>query len=143
MENEPIVIERTFNAPVEKVWNALTDSQQMKQWYFDIADFKPEVGFEFRFYGGTEEKQYLHICKILAVVPKEKLAHTWRYDTYEGNSEVIFELFEGDSPDETKLKLTHEGLDTFPRDNPDFAKESFMEGWNYIIGSSLKSFVEN
>ena len=52
MNNEPFVIERTYNAPVEKVWKAITDNDLMKQWYFKIAAFKPEVGFEFSFDGG-------------------------------------------------------------------------------------------
>jgi hypothetical protein len=43
----------------------------------------------------------------------------------------------------TKLKLIHEGLGTFPARNPDFAKENFEEGWNWIIGTSLKEFLEN
>ena len=30
MKTEPFVIERTFNAPAEKVWKALTDKEQMK-----------------------------------------------------------------------------------------------------------------
>ena len=37
MKNEPFVIERTYNATAEKVWQAITDKNQMKQWYFDIA----------------------------------------------------------------------------------------------------------
>jgi uncharacterized protein YndB with AHSA1/START domain len=47
MENDPFVIERTYNAPIAKVWKALTDKNDMKQWYFDLSEFKPEVGFEF------------------------------------------------------------------------------------------------
>jgi hypothetical protein len=43
---------------------------------------------------------------------------------------------------QTHLKLTHEGLETFPADNPDFAKGNFVEGWNWIIGTSLKEFLE-
>ena len=46
---EAVVIERTFNAPVAKVWNAITDAEEMRQWYFDLKEFKPEVGFEFEF----------------------------------------------------------------------------------------------
>jgi uncharacterized protein YndB with AHSA1/START domain len=34
MNNKDLVIEKTFNAPVEKVWKAITDLDQMKQWYF-------------------------------------------------------------------------------------------------------------
>jgi len=57
MKTEPVLIERTLNASVDSVWQALTDNQKMKQWYFDIEEFEPEVGFEFKFYGGNEEKK--------------------------------------------------------------------------------------
>ena len=140
MKNETIVIERTFDAPIEKVWNAITDKDEMKKWYFDLEEFKPEVGFEFQFTGGTEYKTYLHLCKITEVIAGKKLTHSWRYDGYEGNSFVTFELFE--EGDKTRLRLTHEGLETFPANNPDFAKENFVEGWTSIIGSSLKEFLE-
>ena len=49
MKNEPFVIERTFNASKEKVWKAITNKNEMKLWYFDLEEFKPEIGFEFRF----------------------------------------------------------------------------------------------
>ena len=58
MTNEPFVIERTYNATIEKVWNAITNKNEMKQWYFDLAAFKPEVGFEFTFTGGNEGRTF-------------------------------------------------------------------------------------
>lgn len=136
----PLVVERTYDAPVETVWAAITEKEQIKGWSFDIKEFKPEVGFEFQFYGGTPEKQYLHLCKVLEVVKFKKLRYSWRYDGYEGNSTVTFELF----PDKnkTKVRLTHEGLESFPRNNPDFAKKNFEGGWESLIGSLLKEFVE-
>lgn len=135
----PIIIERTFKAPVNLVWKAITDKEDMKKWYFDLSEFRPEVGFEFRFTGGTEEKTYLHISEITEVVENKKLAYSWCYDGYEGKSFVSFELFE--EGDETRLKLTHEGLETFPPIK-DFAKENFVAGWTEIIVKSLKDFVE-
>jgi len=111
----------------------------MKQWYFDLAEFKPEIGFEFQFLGGTEDKKYLHICKITEVVALKKLIYSWRYDGYQGISHVTFELYpEGNG---TRLKLTHKGLETFPADNSDFARENFAAGWTDIIGRSLKEFL--
>ena|ERR1700740_351591 len=141
MKTEPFVIERKLNAPVEKVWKAITDREQMKQWYFDIADFKPELGCEFSFAGkGNEGQAYLHLCKITKIDPFKTLQYSWRYKDYGGNSFVTFELFpEGNA---TRLKLTHEGLETFPIENKDFAKESFVEGWTYLVGTSIKEFVE-
>ena len=139
--NQPFSIERVLNAPSEKVWKAITDKAQMKQWYFDLAEFKPEVGFEFTFYGqGHKGEQYLHLCKITEVIPGKKLTYSWRYDKYEGNSFVSFELFE--EGNKTRLKLTHEGLETFPANNPDFAKESFTQGWTELIGKLLPGFLE-
>src|SRR5690242_12554165 len=122
MKPEPFVIERLVNAPIEKVWKAITDKEQMKKWYFDISEFKPEVGFEFTFEGGAEDRIYVHLCKIIEVIPDKKLKHSWRYKGYEGESFVTWELFsEGNA---TKVKLTHEGLETFPP-IADFAKENF------------------
>ena len=140
MSTQPFVIERTFPVPAARVWQALTDNEQMKQWYFDIPGFKAEPGFEFSFTGGTEENQYLHLCKVIEVIPGKKLTHSWRYDGYPGDSFVSFELFEeGES---TRLRLTHTGLETLGP-NPDFAKENFEMGWTSIVGTALKRFLEN
>ena len=45
MNKSPFVIERVYNAPIQLVWEAITNRDQMKQWYFDLKEFKPEVGF--------------------------------------------------------------------------------------------------
>ena len=140
MTNEPFVIERTLNAPLEKVWKAITDKDQMKQWYFDLAEFKPVVGFEFEFTAGSKEVSYLHKCRITTVEVNKKLAYTWAYEGYPGNSEVTIELVAEE--DKTKLTLTHTGLDTFPADIKDFARSSFEKGWTYIIGTSIVKFFE-
>src|SRR4030081_3066355 len=136
---EAVVIERTFNAPVAKVWKALTDVGEMRQWYFDLKEFKAESGFEFEFIVEHEGMTYHHLCKVTEVIPQKKIAYTWRYKGHEGDSLVTFELFP--DGDKTRLKLTHEGLETFPK-TPAFARKSFMGGWTYLIGSSLKKFVE-
>lgn len=140
MNNQPFVIERTFVATAETVWKAITDKHAMKQWYFDLAEFKPEIGFEFQFTGGPPEKQYLHLCTVTEVIPGKKLTYSWRYDGYPGNSFVTFELF--DEGNTTRVRLTHAGLGTFPKDEPDFAVKNFEAGWTDIIGRSLKEFIE-
>lgn len=141
MSPSPFIIERTLNAPIDLVWLAITDKAQMKQWYFDLADFKAEVGFTFEFFGGPEDGiQYHHVCEITEVIPGKKLTYSWRYEGYEGISYVTFELTpEGQA---TRIKLTHAGLDTFPASNPDFAKENFAQGWTDFIGKELKMYVE-
>lgn len=139
MSTQPFVIERTLNAPASLVWQAITDPDKMKEWYFSIPGFKAEAGYEFSFTGGPDDRQYLHLCRITEVIPEKKLVHTWRYDGYAGNSTVTFELFaEGDK---TKIKLTHEGLESFGTENPDFAKTNFAAGWTEIIGRVLPDYL--
>lgn len=141
MNTQPIVIERKFNAPVSKVWKAITDKNEMKKWYFDLEEFKAEPGFKFQFLASNDpEKPYLHHCKVKEVVVGKKLSYSWRYEAYPGDSLVTFELFE--QGEGTLLKLTHEGVETFATDNPDFAKESFTAGWTEIIHTSLKDYLE-
>lgn len=140
MTTQPFIIERVFDAPIEEVWRALTQKELMKEWYFDLKEFKPEVGFQFSFTGGpSPDRQYLHLCEITELIPEKKLSHSWKYDGYEGISYLTFELFE--LGDKTKLILTHSGLETFPANNPDFAASNFEKGWNAIINTSLVNFL--
>jgi uncharacterized protein YndB with AHSA1/START domain len=140
MSTQPFVIERVYSAPIQKVWEAITVKEKMKEWYFDLAEFKPEVGFEFEFTAGDKDNfQYRHLCRVTKVVEGKTIAYTWRYDGYDGDSEVTWELFpEGNG---TKLILTHSGLETFPPLDS-FKKENFVAGWTHITGISLKEYLE-
>ena len=136
---EAVIIERTLNAPVAQVWKALTDVDQMRQWYFDLKEFKPEVGFEFEFVVEHDGNTYHHLCRVTEVISEIKIAYTWRYKNEPGDSLVTIELFaEGNK---TRLKLTHSGIETFPK-TPAYARKNFEAGWTQIIGSELKQFVE-
>ena len=133
--------EYIYHTSPEKLWNAITVKEEMKLWYFDLEEFKPEVGFEFRFWGGTENRKYLHICVITEVSPGQKLCHTWSYDGIPGLTNLCFEIVPIN--DETaKLKLFHSGFETFPTDNPDLDPKNFDKGWEYILGTSLKNYLE-
>src|ERR1041385_7105013 len=136
---EAVMIERTFNAPVARVWKALTDVEQMRQWYFDLKAFEARPGFEFEFVVEHGGHTYHHLCKVTEVVPEKRIAYTWRYKGEPGDSLVTIELSpEGNT---TRLKLTHTGIETFPK-TPADARKNFEAGWTAIIGSELKQFVE-
>ncbi len=140
MEHKPFQIERTYNASVEKVWKAITDKNEMKKWSFDIAELKPVVGFEFRFLGGKDPANpYVHLCKVTEVIPLKKFSYTWRFEGIPSNTLLTFELFEEGK--NTRLKLTHAGLESFPADNPDLAESEFAKGWTSILDVSLKGYL--
>jgi uncharacterized protein YndB with AHSA1/START domain len=139
-KNRPLIIEQLLKAPASHVWDAITSKEQMKKWYCDLASFETEVGFEFQFEEGPDDRLYLHKCRITEVIPLQKLSYTWRYEGYPGVSTVLFLLEpQGTS---TLLRLIHEDLRTFPGDNPDFAEENFRAGWTHIIQTALREFFE-
>lgn len=142
METKPLIVERTYHAPIQKLWIAITDKDQMKEWFFDLQEFKAEKGFKFQFTGGDENIQYLHECEILVCDPPNKLSYSWAYPGYPGYSVLTWELF-SEMDNQTRLKLTHDGLESFPQDNPNFRVESFTAGWNYFVNEALPLFVEN
>ena len=140
-DEKPIIVEQAFDADINAVWDALTKIDLMRQWYFDdIPDFKPEVGFETQFTVTNEGRDFPHMWKVIEAIPAKKIAYSWKYDTYPGDSFVEFELFERD--DSTKLKLTVHVLDDFPDDIPEFKRESCVAGWEYFIKQRLREFLE-
>lgn len=140
MASQPLVVERVYQAPADRVWKALTNEEDMRKWYFDVSGFKPETGYEFEFTGGTETEQWRHLCKVIAVDPGKMLRHTWRYDGYPGSSTVTWEIF--DEGDRTRVRLTHEGLDTFPAEVAAFNVSNFQQGWNDILENLLRKYVQ-
>lgn len=139
----PYKLERTYPAPIAKVWAAITVRDQMKKWYFDFPEnFKPEVGCEFDWYAGPPDgKQWLHRGKITEVVDGRKLAHTWEHPGYTGKAKVIWELSEISST-VTKLNFTFEILVPFDPKKEALQRKNFVEGWNHIIKTSLEEYLK-
>lgn len=138
---DPIIKEVLLDATPAKVWKAITDRDEMKQWYFDLKEFKAVPGFEFEFEGGPDDRIYIHQCRITEVIPLKKLSYTWSYKGYQGTTLVTFQLFE--EGERTRLQLTHEGLESFAvNNNPDLDRKNFDAGWTHIIGTSLKEYID-
>lgn len=140
--SHPIIIEQKVNAPAGKVWKALTDKNEMKIWYFDIADFIPQEGAVFNFYEPGDEKKYHHQAKILEIIPEKKLKHTWFYPEFSDQETIItWELYpDGEN---TLIRLIHENINGFNDLGENFSEKAFTEGWTQIIEESLKKYLES
>jgi uncharacterized protein YndB with AHSA1/START domain len=102
-----IRIERRYDSPVERVWRAVTEPDEMERWFVVRPSWKPELGETFEAYG--------HRGEITELDRPRAFAWTW------GVEEYRFEL-EPDG-DGCRLVFTH----VF---NPDLGpREQHERGW--------------
>lgn len=140
-QEEPIVVEHTYDAPPDRVWRAITHKDEMPKWFFEgISDFRAEVGFDTRFDVTNEGKVYPHHWRVTEVVPHQRIAYDWLYTGFPGASLVKWELSR--DGERTKLKLTHTGVSSFPQDDKAFSRESCRGGWEYFLGRLEKHLAD-
>ncbi len=137
---EAVIVEQTFQNSPEEVWMAITSLDQMQQWFFpNIESFKPEVGFETTFNVTVEDRNFLHLWKIIEVIPMKRITYNWKYGGYSGDSEVLFDLFNQNGL--TTVKLSHQVIVPFPTGIAAFSRSSCLEGWNYFIKKRLVEYL--
>lgn len=137
----PIIVEATYSTSAENVWEAITQLEKMRKWFFpNIESFHTEVGFETSFAVQSGERTFTHLWKIKEVIPFKKISYNWRYEEYESNGFVEFEIFE--KKEGTQLRLTNIVTEDYPSDVAEFKRESCIGGWNYFLGERLKAFLE-
>ena len=116
--------------PPKAVWEYLTNPELMELWLMK-NDFKPVVGHEFQFRTNPHpdvEFGGVFYCKVLDVVPFEKLSYSWKGGPADGtttiDSIVNWELRPKDGG--TELFLDHNNF-TIMQNLPLF--NSMIDGW--------------
>jgi len=140
--DSPIIIEHQYKASAQQLWQALTNLEQMQQWYFEnLPNFKPKVGFETAFVVHNEGRTFTHLWEVLVVIPQKEITYSWRFKEYKGESTSQF-LIEHETETTVNLKLIIEILKDFPADVPEFRVESGLAGWHYFLKQRLTQFLE-
>lgn len=135
---QQLIIERQIMAPVERVWQALTNIGDLKKWLSFLPDFEAKVGFKTEFdLGPDAEHKYHHYLEVTEVVERQRLSYTWDYGGMSKGSSVTFDLTA--AGDNTRLVLTCY-IEHVPSDDPDFMKNAKM-GWNFTA-DGLKQYAE-
>lgn len=140
--SEPVVVEQKYDASRAALWKAITDHKQMIEWFFeDIPEFNAEAGFQTQFDVQAGEQNFRHLWKITEAVAEERIVYDWRYEEFPGVGKVTFEVFEEGNG--SRLRVTCQGVETFPQEIPEFSRESCEEGWEYFVQGNLKSYLES
>ena len=138
---KPIVVSQILEAPKDKIWAAITEREEMVQWYFEqIREFRPVKGFSTAFDVESGGRVFRHQWEVTEVVPGERITYSWDYPDYPGEGLVSFELEEKEEG--TLIRVLNWGIETFPQEIPEFSRESCKAGWEYFIQSRLREYVE-
>jgi uncharacterized protein YndB with AHSA1/START domain len=124
MINKRYVIE----APVEKVWAALTNQTEIERWGAGPASMDEAVGSEFFLWSGD-----IH-GKNIEVEINIKLVQEWYSGDWESPSTVTFRLTEQD--DATILELTHDNV-------PSDEVAEIDAGWDIHYLGKIEEYLEN
>ncbi|MFM1652496.1 SRPBCC family protein [Brevibacillus sp. B_LB10_24] len=89
-----------FNAPISKVWDAVSTSEGLSAWFMP-NDMKAEVGYEFHLNAGEFG---MSPCKVTEVDPPNRLSFRWAKDWT-----LTFEL--KDLGGKTEVTIIHSGWD--------------------------------
>ncbi|HEV2479831.1 MAG TPA: SRPBCC domain-containing protein [Puia sp.] len=139
-EPEPLVLERVFDSPPERVWQALTGKEEIGHWFMTVDDFKPRQDYEFTLVAEHNDKRYIHLCRVTEVVDRQRLSYSFRFQNHLGITYVTWELFKEGK--KTRVKLTHRGLERIAHAGPEYARNNFVQGWNIFLGERLVSWLQ-
>ncbi|MFQ5751156.1 MAG: SRPBCC domain-containing protein [bacterium] len=138
-----LILKRTFNAPREKVFQAWTNPEMLKEWFHGgddwttpIQEVDLQVGGKFRL--GMQppdaEAPYVAYGTYREVQPPEKLVYTWDWEGQDPLDTLVTVVFR-EVGDSTEVELTHE---RFP--NPE-TRDQHREGWIGCMDQLDKSFL--
>ncbi|SFJ30452.1 SRPBCC family protein [Thermoflavimicrobium dichotomicum] len=124
-----------FNAPIQKVWEAVSTSEGLAAWFMP-NDFQPVVGHEFHLNAGQFG---MSPCKVTEVDPPNRLSFNWGKDWT-----ITFELKELDGG-KTEFTLIHSGWDankvTEFGESHSVVRDRMNQGWTVLL-KSLGKYVE-
>jgi uncharacterized protein YndB with AHSA1/START domain len=134
-----------IDASPEIVFQAITDPNELTNWFPDHAILEPKVGgkFKFSFYkdskkSGSKAKEhrmdFFPEGKVLEFMPNKKVSYTWQHKAVPDFPETVvtWEL-EPIGKNKTRVKLTHSG---FTGKEGDMYKEH-NEGWSHYINELI------
>ena len=134
--NDVITKEHEFNQPIDKVWSAISNGDEISKWFIK-ADFKAEKGYGYTF-TASEDKGCLTITGEVKEASPYTLIYTWIVANTQVETTVSWILEK--TATGTKLSLAHSGISNYPGDSAVQMFESFSGGWADCV-SQLEKYV--
>lgn len=137
---EKMTVERTIwiAAPRERVWQAITDAEQIQQWWDDYWEIPAlQVGGTVKF--GTEDDPML--ATIAVVDPPHEFAIQWppqpQYHSIAMLTRYVLEEENGG----TRVTVSETGFEALPDDIRQQRFDSTAKGYTTVL-ANLKAYLE-
>lgn len=123
-------VERTFDAPASKVFEAWTSPEVMRRWWHAVhswetplAEVDPRVGGAIRLImrNPADGTEYAGGGEYTLLDPPRRLAFTWAWES-EPSARQLIEVEFIDHGERTTVVLTNAGL-------PEAEKDDYRDGW--------------
>ena len=125
---DSIIKERTLNHPIDIVWKAITNAEEITKWFLR-ADFKAEKGYNYVFNSTGEDCSPIK-GTVLEASPYQ-LTYTWIVEENPIETIVTWTLEPIDGG--TKLILSHTGITNYAGETAVAMFTSFDGGWDNCI----------
>jgi len=124
--SDTITKTKWFNQPIDKVWKAITENDQVSQWLVP-TNFKAEVGFQ---YALQDPKNECNVVtgKVLKASPYE-LVYSWINEEVKNVETTVSWTLEEEKGG-TLLKMTHSGIAQYQEEDRAKMIDSYTAGWN-------------
>ncbi len=129
-----------LDSSLNRVFGAISNPQELIQWFPDEAILEPRVGgfFKISFLKDSKkpkmkmDRNFVNEGKILEIIPNSKLVHTWKWKQFSDFPDTIvsWELAKI-SDNKTKLTLTHSGFSGHEKGPASI--EEHNKGWLFFL----------
>lgn len=142
--SDTIEREMTFSADIERVWRAITDPAEVRQWFGDRSEYELREGGAGVYQWGDNA----HRMQVVTVDPPHRFVIRWvisQHDDlttpFEQMHTTQVEYLLDSVPEGTRLRLTESGFASLPADVREGYHADNSGGWTSELGK-LVTYLE-
>lgn len=141
MEANTLSVERSIwiNAPIQRVWEAITQVEQLRQWwggdYWEISAL--EVGATIKF-GDPND---LMLAEVAVAEPPHQFSIHWPPQPQYHQLNMVTHYMLSEENGGTRVTVTETGYEALPDDIRQQRYDSSTKGYTTVL-ASLKTYVE-
>lgn len=125
------------------IWNALTDKDELSNWWGEKIVLEPKKGGVFKEpWEDDEGNRQVASGQVLEVKKEQFIRFTWQEKNWPKNAITECSFSIEDAGTKRILTLTHSGWDSFPKEKKAGIMKDFKTGWGYHL-KELKSYLDD